>query len=197
MDPDMVRQQEEAEAASHSPLPRIEPPPLLDVVQPLSDESPFDADFQRSPPGGDAPPRRKNAAPRGVWFTALLDTLLTVIGLSYGLRFGANLNLVPWQALSAGALGGILMGWGATGLWLRLRHGLSAGRATMAAFPPTVMVTIVMMASIKLADRYWALAPRELAVVLEEYQAGVFMLSGGALAAYLLALRRLWKVLRR
>ena len=124
-------------------------------------------------------------------------TILTVIWLSQGLKLGANLSLVPVQALAAGALGGVIAGWTGTGLWLRLRHRLSWGRAIVAAFLPTTLATIVMMASMKLADRYWAIAPRELAVVMEEYQAGVFILSGGALIAYLLAFQRLRKASRR
>ncbi len=197
MDPDMVRQQEEAEAASHSPRPNLEPSPALAGAQPLVEDYPFTADFRGAPPDSGAPPQQEKAGQRGVWFTALLATVLTVIGLSQGLKLGANLSLVPVQALAAGALGGVIAGWGGTGLWLRLRHRLSWGRAIVAAFLPTTLATIVMMASMKLADRYWAIAPRELAVVMEEYQAGVFILSGGALIAYLLAFQRLRKASRR
>jgi hypothetical protein len=195
MDPDMVRQQEEAEAASRMPPPAPETSPLLATAQPSMEGYPFSGGTRYGPPGGSAaqPPQQSSLPRRGVWFAALLDTVLTVIGLSQGLKLGANLSLVPWQALAAGALGGYLLGWTGTGLWLRLRHRLSPLRSAAAAITPTAMILVVVMASTRLADRFWAIAPRPVVEALEDYPAGVLILSGGTLAAYLLALRRLWK----
>lgn len=196
MDPDMVRQQEEAEIASRSPRPGQEPFQRSAMAQPAASYYPSAPHSYHSPSGG-APPQRTEPIQRGVWFTALLATFLTVLGLSQGLKFGVALSLVPWQALSAGALAAFIAGWGGTALWLRFRHRLSSGRAAAAAFLPAVMVMIIMKAAFKLADRYWTLVPINIAELLDHYEAGVLIVSAGALAAYLLAFYRLRKSLRR
>lgn len=196
MDPDMVRQQEEAEAASRIPQPPAKPQALFSAPAAAATVT-YMPGARSVPPAGAANPARKAKAGKGgVWFVALLDTALTVIGLSQGLKTGEDLVLVPWQALAAGALGGFLLGWGATAVWLRLRYGFSRSRAAGVAIVPTAIILLIMMAAMKLALQFNALFPPALAEAMEDYHAGVFIVGCGVVLAGFLALMRFWKVLR-
>ena len=197
MDPDMVRQQEEAEAASRLRRHPQEQSPQLSAAPPVAERITLSGEVRDVPPASAAtPPRWLKAGKGGAWFAAFLDTALTTAGLSHGLTVGEGLSLVPWQTLLTGGLAGFLLGWGGSALWLRLRHGFTFGGATGAAMLPTAMVLVVMMAAMKLADRFGAMAPPALIEALEDYPADVLILGTGALISYFLALGRLWKSLR-
>lgn len=151
MDPDLVRQQAEEEAASlrlaraAPPLePRIEP--VLPMAPAVVASSPAPqastADIYRT-----AMESTAIAATTG-WRTAISVAascaLGTVVGLFGGMMLGVKTQLVPLQGVLIGATSGLLLGWqlGA----LTLRQGASVGwfRAYRLGLRTTFLVLVII-----------------------------------------------------
>lgn len=150
MDPNLVRQQEEEEAASllrnvftgRAPFSPPKPDPLVlraeprDIPKPPSFPSPTAFDDSDSAPG---------------WGAALQATLYSllfvIIGLVGGIILGARLGLVSWQSLALGMIGGFLLGWRSAVAALGKRYAISTVRAYRASLIPTLIILCSLVGS--------------------------------------------------
>jgi hypothetical protein len=146
MDPDLVRQQAEEEAASlrlARAAPHLETriePALPMAVAPIA------------PPGPQASAARHyQAAPESTaiaattgWRTAIgvatSSTLGVAVGLFGGMMLGVKLQLVPLQSVLIGAASGLLLGWQLGALTLRQGGPVGWWRAYRLGLRTTVLV---------------------------------------------------------
>lgn len=146
MDPDMVRQQAEEEAASRIIHSRGAPPPNLRIEPALPvpaqfSQSRFASGFEKMTP----PP-----APVMIpgWGAALniatSCAIAATFGLVGGLMLAVKLQLVAWQGVAIGASAGLALGWRLSSLALLRRGSYSRLQAHGAAFKMTLAVLAVM-----------------------------------------------------
>jgi hypothetical protein len=198
MDPDLVRQQEEAEAASRArrplaagsrtPQPPIQPPPQPDAPF-LLRADPRDH-LVASPPS--APPQFLG------WGAALRVTTsafaLTSLGLVAGILLGVKLGLISWQSFAIGAAAGLLLGWQSAFSSLRRRYKLGFASALRVPIIPIVIILVALIAGMAVAAFRLGLP----ASVLADYSQGSYWLNAGlvALIGFVFAVLRMRKALR-
>jgi hypothetical protein len=159
MDPDLVRQQAEEEAASRL-LPRRELPPQMRREPVL----PMGASLTASVSGPlrAEPPAAPAAAPAPLvtagWRTAIgvATTCMigTTVGLVGGMMLGVKLQLVPWQVAAVGTSTALLLGWQLSALALRRRGRMVWWRAYRVGFRTAFLVLFVMAGAMFVAPHY-------------------------------------------
>jgi hypothetical protein len=148
MDPDMVRQQAEEEAASRIHARRPPPPDRrIEPVLPMG----IAMQPRMAPRQGDVYPASVAAAPAIVtagWRTALgiaaTCVLGTTVGLIGGVMVGVKLQLVPWQGAAIGAAAGFVIASQVTAVALIQRGKLGRWRATGAGLRSSLVVLAIM-----------------------------------------------------
>ncbi|MGF1621548.1 MAG: hypothetical protein ACFCUR_13160 [Rhodomicrobiaceae bacterium] len=204
MDPDMVRQQEEAEEESrlrrlapvHMPPPRPAPAP------PAPADSAKEPMVLRAEPRGiaeDAPASGKTAPPRVGWFAALragiYSLIMTTLGLLAGIMIGVRTGLFPSQSLAIGAGLGLLLGWQAVLVSLRANAGLSFRRALLASLLPGVLMLVSLIGGMLAAAYFTGVTPETIA---DGHLPSFWVIVGvGGLTGIILAAMRMRKVARR
>jgi hypothetical protein len=196
MDPDMVRQQEEAEAASRILSSQPQPPLILQrSPQPEMIHAPMEAFSLFPEPPCNTPQRVPTlTAKHSVSLAALYNTVLTGAGLAGGIMTGVKLQLVVLQSLGIQAAAGLVLGGQWTATYLR-RRGVPAGSAYRASLSTTAMVLACELTTLALAHRYSAAPPTGNPADATAIYA--LTMGGGALVAFSLAFIGLRKVLRR
>jgi hypothetical protein len=164
MDPDMVRQQEEEEAAARLRAVIGAQAPFIRAGDKEEDKFILRAE-PREPVPASAPaaPMVKAAKatraaspvkPMPGWGGALRATLLcillTVVGLVGGIMVGVKLGLVSWQSLALGMAAGFLFGWQSAVASIRKRYGLGRIGALRAPLVPAVIVLLALVAALGL-----------------------------------------------
>jgi hypothetical protein len=138
MDPDMVRQQEEEEAASRLRKFVMRRPPSA----PMKEE----AFVLRAEPRKDfrvapsAPTAKRSPGWGGVVRATIYCLLFTILGLVGGILIGIQLGLVHWQFFALGMAAGFLSGWQSAGAVLRKRYKLGVVQAYRAPLVPAVII---------------------------------------------------------
>lgn len=189
MDPDLVRQQAEAEIASREGRrrgpagfdERIEP------VLPMGGQVRDDL----SPPL--IPAARGGSAGWGAALSiAASCTLGVLVGLVGGIMLGVKLQLVPWQSAAVGSAAGLLIGWRLASRLL-MRRGVRSGYR--AALMPAILILAVMSAAMFLAPHLTAPTGggAQSTAAAGFWQA----VAGGALIAVLFGAAAFRRVLRR
>lgn len=149
MDPDMVRQQAEEEAASRIHARR--PPPPDRRIEPVL---PMGTTMQprMAPRHDEIDPASVKAASAMVtagWRTAIgiaaSCVLGTTVGLIGGVMVGVKLQLVPWQGAAIGAAAGFFIASKVTSVALIQRGGLGRWRAIGAGFRTSLVVLVIMV----------------------------------------------------
>jgi hypothetical protein len=157
MDPDLVRQQEEAEA-EHRRGGKMPPPPAQKNPVPppiaertiLSRAKPPLANLSQ-PSRGHAPAARPRLAPWLATGRAMFGgTAMAALGIFGGMLLGAKLGLVLVQQFMLGAGTGTVVGWQSAALALR-RSGYRASVSLLATILPIVLVAGAMTAGIIIA----------------------------------------------
>jgi hypothetical protein len=159
MDPDLVRQQAEEEAASriHS---RREPPPAVRIEPILPMPIPHRRGSHRGYESGayHGGMRAAAAATRAGWRMAFgiatSCVLGTTVGLVGGMMLGVKLQLVPWQGALIGASAGLLLGWRLGSLALMKRAAMGRMQAYGAAFRSAFMIFLIMAAAMFAAPHF-------------------------------------------
>lgn len=173
MDPDMVRQQEEAEeearrlktgqtAAAPGARVAVPPPPKSEPVTVPREEETETILAHVHVPG--LPPvipvkrKKKRPAPpaepgsRLGWFVALRVSLYSLIlgalGLLGGMALGAKLGLPSMQSFAVGAGLGFLFGWQAAFASMRANRAVSFMRAVLISTWPALIVLAVMIVAL-------------------------------------------------
>jgi hypothetical protein len=198
MDPDLVRQQEEAEAASR--LRRPIPAAAAGMKPPVSQAHPVDTPFVlRADPreqliasAPSAPPKPLGWGP--AMHVATTSFVFTSLGLVAGILLGVQLGLVSWQSFAIGAAAGYFLGWQSAYASLRKRYKLGFRRALHVPLLPTAMILIALVAGMAVAAfRVGVPGP-----ALTEDPHSSYWLNAGlvALIGYVLAALKLRKVLR-
>jgi Domain of unknown function (DUF4396) len=162
MDPDLVRQQAEEEAASriHSrrgmpPDVRIEPILPMPAAMSVSRPQPLrkrPASLYQS--GAQAAVAVASAGWRMAFGIAASCVLGTTVGLVGGMMLGVKLQLVPWQGALIGASAGLLLGWRLGSLALIKRRALGRMQAYGAAFRAALMIFLIMAAAMFVAPHF-------------------------------------------
>jgi hypothetical protein len=144
MDPDLVRQQEEEEAASRlrkfvTARPPSAPAPHDALVLRAEPREPFKAAAPaaapvKRPPGWGA-----------VLRAAAYCLLFTVLGLVGGIMFGVKIGLVAWQSLALGMAAGFVFGWQSAVATLRKRYKLGFAQAYRAPLIPAVILLLSLV----------------------------------------------------
>jgi Domain of unknown function (DUF4396) len=151
MDPDMVRQQEEEEAASRRGALNGRAsftPPRHDPF--VMRAEPRDIPVAPVPAPAPAPARRIDPPKRAPgWLAASRATFYCVLfgalGLIGGIMLGVKLGLVSWQSLGLGMLIGFGLGWRAAVAVLRKRYTTGFTRAYRASLVPALIVLICLV----------------------------------------------------
>jgi hypothetical protein len=197
MDPDMVRQQEEAEAASQLLGSQLQPLILQRSSRPDVIHAPMEAfsssegsQWDISEPISISPPVKRPS----VALAALYNTVLTGAGLAGGIMAGVKLQLVVLQSLGVQAVSGLVLGGQWTATYLRCR-GVPVGKAYRTSLSTTAMVLASEAATLALAQRYSAEPltgnPADAPAIY------ALTMGGGALVAFFVAFIGLRKVLHR
>ncbi len=192
MDPDMVRQQEEAEAAS-----RVRRPVMPSAQSPAAalreDLLALRVDFEED--NFEPAPLPVTRAGLGVVLRATFFCLmLTGSGLVGGIMLGVKLGLVAWQSLAIGSIAGLLLGWQAAAASLRGGSRVTFGQAFRAPLLPTLIILVALIASMAVAALFTDISPTAIAQgVLPSYW---LIVAAGAVAGFILAAIRLRKALQ-
>jgi hypothetical protein len=153
MDPDMVRQQEEEEAASRlrkfaTGRPPSAPPKDDAFVLRADPRQPFTNPRQPLKAAAPAPAAAAPAKRPPGWGAVLRATLycllFTILGLIGGILIGMQLGLVPWQYFTLGMVAGFVSGWQSAVAVLRKRYKLGVVQAYRAPLVPAM----IMLASL-------------------------------------------------
>jgi hypothetical protein len=178
MDPDMVRQQEEAEEEARrltmNPAPvavaaAAPPSPPASAPRPAPrSEEPETVLTHVHIPG--LPPvipvlrKKKRPAPpadtrsRIGWSAALRASLyaliMTGLGLLVGIPVGVQLGFSPIQSLAVGAALGFLLGWRSAFASLRANKQISFGRAMLVSVSPALIVLAGLLAAFLIATHF-------------------------------------------
>lgn len=191
MDPDMVRQQEEEEAASRAHQ-TYRPQPVLHNRPSAPAASIPDAHIVEA-----VPSFMKQAAPTPQrvpgWGGALMATsyglAFGALGLTAGIMLGVKLQLVGWQGMLLGTGAGFLLGWRAAGGALRQRYDLPARKAYGIPIGPMAVMLFLIVAAMLLKVRFGALISAETA--LSDEQTYWAMIGSGALLGFIFAFKRM------
>ncbi len=161
MDPDLVRQQAEEEAASRilgrrEPPPEVRIEPLLPMPGPRAALGPSHGRRQAGiyESGMQAATAVATAGWRIAFGIATSCVLGTTVGLVGGMMVGVKTQLVPWQGALIGASAGLLLGWRLGSLALIRRAGMARMQAYGAAFRAAFMIFLVMAASMFVAPHF-------------------------------------------
>jgi len=147
MDPDMVRQQEEEEAASR--LRKFvtgrppSAPPKDDAFVLRAD--PRQPSFKAAPTPAAAAPAKRPPGWGAVLRATLYCLLFTILGLIGGILIGMQLGLVPWQYFTLGMVVGFASGWQSAVAVLRKRYKLGVVQAYRAPFVPAVIMLVSLV----------------------------------------------------
>jgi hypothetical protein len=196
MDPDMVRQQEEAEAMSRmgkSGAAQAANPPRAIQDDPIvlrAERRDGSGAPSAAPTSASRPPRTWGPALRACFFCLLM----AAVGLVGGIMLGVKLGLIPEQSLAIGAGIGFLLGWQAAITSLR-RSGLSFGRAIRVAFIPNAIILAALIGGVAAAALRMDIAAR----TISDYVSNGYWLSVGvaALIGYVLASAKMRRSLHR
>jgi hypothetical protein len=196
MDPDMVRQQEEAEAASRlgrSPAARAAIAPRNIQDEPIV--------LRGEPRGAGRTEAHEPSRPaaRPGWVTALRAAfwclVMTAAGLIAGIMLGVKLGLIPEQKFAIGVGLGFLLGWQAAAASLRGGAAVSFGRALRAPILPTLTILVALIAGMFAAFHLTGLSPETIA---QRDLPDFWLIVGAAgLIGFLLAAARLRKTIGR
>lgn len=190
MDPDMVRQQEEAEADSRLRIFATGRPPS---ARPKEDAFVLRAE-PREPSKSAAPaaiPARRPLSWGAAMRATLYCLLLAILGLVGGIMLGVKLGLVHWQFFILGMAAGLLLGWQAAVTVLRKRYRLGVVQAWRASFIPAVIILMSLVGGLAV------MLPVITGSTLETAQAGQLLvpwllsLGVGAMAGFVLALPKM------
>jgi hypothetical protein len=161
MDPDLVRQQAEEEAASRI-LSRREPPPdvRIEPILPMPAHMMASRPHQPKPTmavyqgGLEAATAIASTGWRLAFGIAASCVLGTTVGLVGGMMAGVKMQLVPWQGALIGASAGLLLGWRLGSLALIKRRALGRMQAYGAAFRAAFMIFLIMAAAMFVAPHF-------------------------------------------
>ena len=201
MDPDMVRQQEEEEAASRlrkivtgrSPSAPA-PAPAAVKADPLVLRAEPREPFKAAAPAAVAPPKR--AAGWGAVLRATLYCLVfSILGLVGGIMLGVKLGLVHWQFFVLGMSAGFLAGWQSAVAVLRKRYELGVVRAYRAPLIPALIILLSLVAGLAVILPF-AGPSLETAQTSQLLMPWLFSLGVGATAGFVLALPKMRANLR-
>ena len=198
MDPDMVRQQEEAEAASRirRPTPmgaansQIAARAAAGLTQSHARDAPF---VLRADPRENltATPPLAPVRPVGwgvVMQASVLGLTATALAAVAGFMLGVKLGLLPWQSLAIGAAAAFILGWLSATVALR-RHGIPLGRAARASIMPTALILFALLTAMAVAALFNDISPATLSDhILPTYWINVGV---GALIGLLFAVMRM------
>lgn len=159
MDPDLVRQQAEEEAASRLLSRRELPPearrePVLPMGAPLAPPAAaagLRGEVYHSAP---APAPLVTAGWRTAIGIAASCVIATTFGLVGGLMLGVKLQLVPWQSAAIGTSTGLLMGWQLSALAIRQGARMVWWRAYRLGFRTAFLVLFVMTGAMFVAPHF-------------------------------------------
>ena len=198
MDPDLVRQQEEAEAASRARRPlaagtRAQQPPVQPAPQP---DAPF---VMRADPRDHLVAAPPSAPPQLLgWGAALRVTTsafaMTSLGLVAGILLGVKLGLISWQSFAIGAAAGLLLGWQSAFSSLRRRYKLGVASAARVPIIPVLIMLVALIVGMAVAALRLGLPTSAPA----DYSQGSYWLNAGlvALIGIVFAVLRMRKALR-
>jgi hypothetical protein len=192
MDPDMVRQQEEAETAIHrrgAPSMRAATPETQQPQRPAEPSFVLRAEPREDIAAKPAPEPPARKAPPG-WGAAFRATgygfLLTSAGYFGGIMLGIKFGLPPWQSLAIGAGLGYAFGWQSAFVTLRRRYDISLARALGAPIVPTAIIVFALVSGMATASLYSRISPASLSSELTAsywITLGLFALGGFLFAA--------------
>ncbi len=195
MDPDMVRQQEEEEAASRLRKYVIGRPPSAPVRE--------DAFVLRAEPREAFKVSATAAAPVkrppgwGAVFRATLYCLLfSVLGLVGGILLGMQLGLVHWQFFALGMAAGFVSGWQSAVAVLRKRYKLGVVQAYRAPLIPAAIILFSLVGGLAVilpVITGSSLATAQASQLLVPW---LLSLGAGAVAGFVLALPKMRANLR-
>ena len=193
MDPDMVRQQEEEEAASRLRkfvIGRAPSAPVREEAFVLRAEP--REPFRVAP----AAPAVKRSPGWGAVVRATTYCLLfTFLGFVGGVTLGFQLGLVAWQFLALGAAVGFLSGWQSGVAVLRKRYKLGVVQSYRAPLIPTFIILLSLVGG--LAVILPVVRPSlQTAHASEHLVPLLFSLGVGAVAGFVLALPKMRANLR-
>jgi hypothetical protein len=158
MDPDLVRQQAEEEAASRLLSRRELPPeirrePVLPMGTPLTTAP---ASMRAEPPAAPTPALAPlvTAGWRTAIGVATTCMIATAVGLVGGLMIGVKLQLVPWQSAAIGTSAALLLGWQLSALALMRRGRMVWWRAYRVGFRTAFLTLFVMAGAMFVAPHY-------------------------------------------
>jgi hypothetical protein len=189
MDPDLVRQQAEEEAASRMLSRRAMPPDMrVEPVLPMA--RPRETLGRPSLPVSLQHGNTEAAATvvAAGWRTALAISASCVLGVTVGLvgglMLGVKLHLVPAQSAMIAGSAGAVMGWQLASGGLIRRGAVSRWRAYGAGFRTSLLVLAVMSGAMFVAPHYLGSA----ATPRAPFEIGVFWRSvaAGAMVALVL-----------
>jgi hypothetical protein len=199
MDPDLVRQQAEEEAASriHSrrePPPDVRIEPFLPMPVAMTDRRAPRRDHANVYHGG---MQAATAVATAGWRMALgiatSCVLGTTVGLVGGIMLGVKLQLVPWQGALIGASAGLLLGWRLGSLALIKRAAMARMQAYGAAFRAAFMIFLIMAVSMFVIPHITGATGPNQAFDISSFWRAV---AGGALTALLLGAGIIRRALR-
>ncbi len=184
MDPDLVRQQAEEEAASRL-LSRRDLPPdkRVEPVLPMGTRA-HPARRATGSLGGGIYPRGPEIAVRALtlgWGAAVgiaaSATLGTIVGIVGGMMLGVKLQLVPLQTVLIGATAGLVLGWQVGALALIQRAGVTWWRAYGVAIRAVFVIVFVLAVAMFVAPHFIGAplapnAPFDIAVFWKSVAAG-------------------------
>jgi hypothetical protein len=196
MDPDMVRQQEEAEAASRVHIFATGRPPAAAVKQDAfvlraEPREPFNPIVTPAAPTPAATPVKLPLGWGAVLRATLYCLFFTVLGLVGGILLGMQLGLVHWQFFALGMLVGFLSGWQSAVAVLRKRYRLGVVQAYRAPLVPAAIILLSLVAGLAV------FLPIITGTTLATAQANqllapwLFSLAVGAAAGFVLALPKM------
>lgn len=190
MDPDMVRQQEEEEAASFlrgiisGRAPHSTPKQDAFVLRAEPRER-----HQAPPPMAAPRPKREPG-----WGAALQATfycvLFAILGLVGGIMLGVKLGLVSWQSLGLGMAAGFLFGWRSAVAALRKRYATGFTRAYRASLVPALIIQLSLVGGLAVILPF-AGATLETANTSLLLKPWLISLAIGAVVGFVLALPKL------
>jgi hypothetical protein len=195
MDPDLVRQQAEEEAASRRRIrrdmaPQLRREPVLPMGgEPQRPERPvWIEDVARRSERASHTAMLGWGAALGIAASATLGTMVGIIG---GMMLGVKLQLVPLQTVLIGTGAGLVLGWQVGALALRQRAGLGWWRAYSVGARVVFVVLVVLAAAMFVLPHFTGSAPApnagfDIAVFWKSVAAGAAV----ALVLGALAIRR-------
>jgi hypothetical protein len=189
MDPDMVRQQEEEEAASRLRkfvIGRAPSAPMREEAFVLRAEP--REPFRVAP----AAPAVKRSPGWGAVIRATFYCLLfSVLGLVGGILIGIQLGLVHWQFFALGMAAGFLSGWQSAAAVLRKRYKLGVVQAYRAPLIPAVIILFSLVGGLAVILPIITGSTLATAQASQLLVPWLFSLGAGAAAGFVLALPKM------